>query len=243
MLPPARLEIRVVPGVGRLTIPDDHAELVELLYQAHRDAAAIGILSDWLRDRDDERADLVADLAAPGAIPDFAPSVGDELPLAAGRDWCSVRRANGVRGRVYPGTRLAAAIRATTCQDDVGGWDNSPYRFSHRISADLQDQGRIRSALDCCRGRFLLPLFGLNRESVIALRSLRVSRGVERIPYLLMVSVAPAAGARWLRDLLSNNPVRFRAIMQHRLMRHVLERPEYAKIADLAGEGNPQRGA
>lgn len=167
--PHGRPEIRVVPGVGRFTVPDDHVELVELLYQAHRDAGVIGVISDWLRDHDDERADLATDLAVPGVLPDVAPAEGDEMPLAAGREWCAVRRINGVRARVYPGTRLAAAIRATTGQDDVGGWDVSPYRFAYRISADGRTPAKLRSALDCCRGRFLFPLFGLNRESMIAL--------------------------------------------------------------------------
>jgi hypothetical protein len=234
--PHARPEIRVVPGVGQFTVPDEHAELVELLYQATRDATAISILSDWLRDRDDERADLVGDLAAQGVIPDFIPPEGDEIPLAAGREWCAVRRANGVRGRVYPGTRLAAAIRATTGRDDVGGRDISPYRFAYRISADHQDQSKICSALDCCRGRFLFPLFGSTRTSTIALRSLRGTCGAEKIVRLLVGSVTPAVGARWLLELRGNNPARFQSLTRHRFMRFVLERPEYAKIgAEVAG--------
>lgn len=144
-----------------MTVPDDHAELVELLYQATRNATAIGVLSDWLRDRGDDRADLVADLATPGVVPDFVPRAGEEVPLAAGRAWCAVRRVNGVRGWVYPGTRLAAAIRTVTGRDDARGWDESPYRFAYRIPANQQSEEKIRSALHCCRGRFLFPLFGL----------------------------------------------------------------------------------
>ncbi len=226
---------RGVMGLGRFTVPDDHPELVEFLYQATRSfGSAVPVFADWLRDRDDGRADLVADLTAPGVVPDFAPGPGDEIPLAAGREWGAVRRANGVRGRVYPGTELAAAIRAATGVPDVGGWDESPYRFGHRLSADRQTPARLGSALDCCRGRFLFPLFGLNRQRVIALHSLRASRGVADVPYLLSFLVAPAVGARWLREVKSSDPVRFRALVKDDLMSYVLTKPAFAEFVGKA---------
>jgi hypothetical protein len=188
---------REVPGVGRLTVPDDHPVLVELLYRAVQDAGIIGILSDWLRDRDDDRADLVADLAARGVIPEFTPARDEVVPLVAGGGWGAVRRPNGVRGLVYPGTHLAAAIRAAAGEEGAGGWDRSPFRFEHRIPPRGLTRERIRSALDCCRGRFLFAAFGTRRPGVIALRTLFRGGGVKRVPYLLSV-VAPAVGARWL---------------------------------------------
>jgi hypothetical protein len=226
--------VREVPGVGRLTVPDDHPDLVAFLYGTTRDAGVIGIFSDFLRDRDDGRADLVADLATPGMIPDCTPGRDEAIPLVPGRDWYAVRRPNGVRGRVYPGTRLAGAILAATGEEDAGGWDGSPYRFEHRISRERQSPARVRAALDCCRGRFLFRLFGTCRLGVIALRSLHTRGGVADVQYTLR-RVNPAAGARWLRDLMDRDPRRFRAILADELMPRLLRKPEYAAVAAEAG--------
>ncbi len=227
---------RVVPAVGQFSVPDDHPDLVEFLYQATSNfGGAVPVFADWLRDWDDARADLAADLTAPGVVPDFVPGPGEEIPLAAGREWCAVRRANGVRGRVYPGTKLAAAIRVATGVEDVGGWDESPYRFAHRISAYKQTPAKLRSALDCCRGRFLFPLFGLNRPQVIALRSLRASRGVAGVSRHLCYLIPPAVGARWLREVKSTDPARFRALMKEAQMPHVLTKTAYAEFVGAAG--------
>ncbi|WP_439627008.1 hypothetical protein [Gemmata sp.] len=126
---------------------------------------------------------------------------------------------------------MAAAIRSVTGQDDEWGWDLSPYRLAYRISAKRQSKEKIRSALDCCRGRFLFPLFGLDRWKAIALRSLRASRTVQKVPLYLYCAVAPPVGARWLRELMCCDADRFRAIMRHDFMPYVLKKPEYAEFA------------
>lgn len=232
---------RVVPGVGRSAVAADEPALVELMYQATQNAAAIGVLADWLRDRDDDRADLVADLATPGVVPAGDVGPDDVVPLVAGREWGAVRRAAGVRGRVYPGTALAAAIEDSSGAD-TGDWDDSPHRFEHRLPRERRTPAGARTSLDCCRCRFLFAAFGTCRLQVMNLRNLRNYTGVARVSRLLRW-VPKTTGAQWLHGLRTSDPARFAAVMADECMTYVLRHRAYSSIfAPVSGAEGAVQG-
>ena len=205
--PPAGPAAREVPGVGRLSVPDDDPDLVPRLLGATRDAWRINDLADWLGGRGDARADLVADLAAPGVVPDVPRDLVELMPLVAGREWSVIRRPTSVRARAYPGTRLAAAIEALA-RERVGT------RRECEIYVDATRDCRpdaVQGYLDACRRHLLLGLFGWDAgdlECLVALRARTPTPGVIVIPDPL----TPADEAELLRAFRGLTPRVFAAV-------------------------------
>jgi hypothetical protein len=224
---------REVPGVGRLTVADDHPELLALAYSAMRDTSIMGILADWLRDRDDARADLVADLAAPGVIPYHVPVANQEVPLVAGRYWCAVRRYNGVFARVYRGSPLERVIKFYPDLGRIkflgGSLKRAPVRYAYRISRARQNPKIVTSGLDCGRTWLVLATFGTYPHELVSWR---------RLFYAKSMSVAAASAghlfldrwADWLVRLKAYNPERLRMILAHKRLDRYRQHPEFAAL-------------
>jgi hypothetical protein len=232
---------REVPGVGRLTVADDHQELLALAYSAMRDASVAGILADWLRDRDDARADLIADLAAPGVIPDRVPVANEEVPLVAGRDWCAVRRANGVFARAYPGSPLERVIEFHPDAYKSGHYrkggsrlKRAPVRYAYRIVPEEQNPESVRSALHRGRTWLVLATFGTFPHELAKWRQLFFAKGMKEAVDAVGQLCFRGRGD-WLVRLKASNPERFRAIMRHEDARRVLRLPQFAALRRKCG--------
>jgi hypothetical protein len=227
---------REVPGVGRLTVADDNPELLALAYSAMRDASVTGILADWLRDRDDARADLIADLAAPGVIPDRVPVANEQVPLVAGRDWCAVRRHNGVFARVYPGSPLERVIEfhpdpyTSRCMGHYGAsLKRVPVRYAYRIGREKQTPESLRSALDCGRTWMVLATLGTFPRELAAWRRAWSAKS-EVVAARAVARLMRDCRGDWLVRLKASCPERFRAILRHEDAQRYLFLPEYAAL-------------
>jgi hypothetical protein len=194
-------------------VDDAQPELIALLDQAGQSLDAFGILSDWLRDRDDARAEAVADLAAPGVVPDTAPEEGEEIALVTGRRWWAWCSAYGVHGRVQPGTELAALTGARYGAVVIDDRDRDWHHYTALYDPNETPLAWIAAATHACRAKFLFSLFGLFAPEVYFLHELHTSSGVAGVADLIQ-SVPRAAGARWLRGLRQTDPKRCAAIMK-----------------------------
>lgn len=232
---------REVPGVGRLTVADDHQDLLALAYSAMRNASVTGILADWLRDRDDARADLIADLAAPGVIPDRVPVANEEVPLVAGRDWCAVRRHNGVFARVYPGSPLERVIefhphryQSHAYSRGASRLKRAPVRYAYRIELGEQNPETVRSALNCGRTWLVLATFGTFPCELTRWRQLFSAKAMSEA-VAAVGELCFGGRGDWLVRLKASNPERFRAIMRHEDAQWFLRLPQFAALRRKCG--------
>lgn len=226
------VEAREVPGVGRLTVADYHPELLTLAYCAMRNASVMGILADWLRERDDARADLVADLAAPGVIPDHVPVANEEVPLVAGRDWCAVRRDNGVFARAYPDSPLERTIKFHPDRRSKfrgGSLKRDPVHYAYRIVMEKQTPESLRSALDCGRRWLVLATFGTTPNELSKWRRLFYAKSIRLAAYAASCLIIDRR-ADWLMRLKVSNPERLRRILAHEELETYRELPQFAAL-------------
>lgn len=205
--------VRMAPGGGRLTVDEDHPELVALLFHARLSLDTVGILSDWLRDRDDARADAVLDLAAPAVVPDSAPGPDEEITLVTGRWWGASCQSDGVYGRVRPGTEFAALTGSRYGSVVLDNRDRAWHHFVARTNPQQMTPTWIAASLRDCRTKFVCSLFGLLPKEVADLHFLNTSSGVRGVGYPLRC-VPAVIRARWLRKLRRTNPRRCAAIVR-----------------------------
>jgi hypothetical protein len=129
------------------------------------------VLTDWLTERGDERAETVRELAtAHAVIPDGGITWG-EAPMGCGASWKIVRHGSSVFASAYSGTPLHRTLRSLGREGAI----------RVQVPRQRQTPERLAAAFDRCRLELQLGLFGKSRGHMNARRLLLHERNLDRV--------------------------------------------------------------
>ncbi|MBA4192396.1 MAG: hypothetical protein C0467_30885 [Planctomycetaceae bacterium] len=137
-------------------VANDNPDVLAIFRTGVKNNSAPFLLSDYVRDRDDPRADVINELTAPLISLPAAPQPWIErFPLATSSQWFVELQYSRVVATAYPGTELARRLgRYGTRTTAV------------RVPARTRTAETIRAAAERCRLRLLLRLFDLEEADL-----------------------------------------------------------------------------
>jgi hypothetical protein len=214
---------------GSAGVPNYDPELCTFLVQlsqAPGDLDLYKVFADKLADWSDSRETLVRDLATPAVSPVWPSTVsGFPAPIVAARGWAASFRGSRVHAAVYPRSALHDVITEAT-RDDGRAWPR--HRPATVAEARLPAKGRttesLMGAVDDCRLRLLLAIFGTAPNKLACFQVLRTSSDMEEVKDVLYGRQAVDT-LRWLNSLYKCDRARFslvlRALLEDPRLRHL----------------------